>query len=271
MDLIVFSKSFKEKSVKELIGIAHENGFEGYDMCVREGYPISPENVGRKLGEALSDFKSAGLQIPMITGEGSLVDPDDARVKPLLKAMDENDIRLLKLGYFRFDPLKDDYWEKVDKSRRSFSGWEKLAEEYNIKICYHTHSNRCLGLNCAALMHILKGFDPALIGAYMDPCHMIIEGEEFAAGLSMAEEYLSIVALKDVLLEREEVSSHGRKKRKVVPAGTGMVDWSAVFGDLKRINFNGPLSIHCEFEVEEDEFNKVFRDEVLFFKGFKEN
>ncbi len=268
MELCVFSKAFKDKNVQELINLAHEYGFPGYDLCIRGGYPLNPRNVEHTLKDTVKLFKAEGIKINMITGEGSLLSPQDETAKPILSAMDKNNIRFLKLGYFRFDPVKDDYWKKVDNARKFLSGWEHLAREYNVKICYHTHSHLCLGLNCASLMHLLKGFDPEFIGAYIDPCHMVIEGEDFATGVSMAREYLEIVALKDVLLERGSVNNHGRKLRKVVPAGTGMVDWSAVFAELRRIGYNGPLSVHCEFEVEENRFYDTFREELRFFKGF---
>ncbi len=269
MKLIVFSKSFREKSLKGLVETARETGFEGYDLCVRNGYPVNTENVSVKLKEFAEEFRSEGLEIPMITGEGDLIHPGDERAGPILRAMDSSGVRLLKLGYFRIKPDGYDYWGEVDRARRSLEGWEKLGREHNVKICYHTHSNRCLGLNCAALMHILKDFDPAFTGAYLDPCHMAIEGEEFAVGLLMAKKYLSIVALKDVLIEREKFNGHGKKVRKVVPAGEGKVDWTGVFGELRKESFAGPLSVHVEFKAAPEEFDGLFRKEIEFFRAFE--
>lgn len=269
MKLIIFSKSFKDRSVEELIKNALDLGVEGYDLCVRPGYPINPDNAAEKLPETVSLLNREGLSIPMITGNVDLLTPDHPTAEPILAAMDKAGTRLLKLGYFLFDPQKQEYWPEVDKIRKAFEGWQKLAQRYNVKVCYHTHCNRCMGLNCSALMHLLKGFDPRYLGAYIDPTHLVIEGEEFAFGLAMVKDYLSIVALKDVLLVREEIAGHGKKVLQVVTAGNGMVDWTAVFSELKRINYAGPLSIHCEFHVSDAEFAVVVRREVAFFKKFQ--
>ena len=79
-----------------------------------------------------------------------------------------------------------------------------------------------------------------------------------------------MVALKDFLLYRQEKAGHGSVKRDVVEAGTGMVDWSAVFEELVRIGFDGPLSIHCEFHVPEGEFLAAAAREVAFFLSLRE-
>jgi sugar phosphate isomerase/epimerase len=95
---------------------------------------------------------------------------------------------------------------------------------------------------------------------------MAVEGEEFAVGVAMVLRYLSIVSIKDVLLTRAEKDGHGAKAVKWVPAGQGVVDWSVVFPELKRVGYAGPLSIHCEFEVEPAQFADTFAREVRFFK-----
>lgn len=264
--LIVFSKRFKNQSVEELIKLAAAYQFDGYDLCVRPGYAVNPENVRQKLPQAVKQMSKEGLAVPMITGNGNLLSPDDPSAEAILVGMDQADVRLLKLGYFVFDPLKHDYWQEVDRIRKCLEKWEKLAGRYNVKICYHTHYNRCMGLNCAALMHLIEGRDPRYIGAYIDPGHMVLEGEEFCVGAAMVKRYLSIVALKDVLIQRSESAGHGAVRVHWVPASLGMVNWTAVFSELARINFEGPLSVHCEFKVEENEFNNALKQEITFFK-----
>jgi sugar phosphate isomerase/epimerase len=181
--------------------------------------------------------------------------------------MDKADVRLIKLGYFSFDPATMDYWAEVERIRGLFAGWEKLAREYGVKVCYHTHSHRCMGLNCGMLAHLLQGFDPQYLGAYIDPGHMNIEGEEFAVGAAIARPWLSIVALKDSLAFRVETEAgHGRKGAHWLPAGRGTVDWTAVFDELARIGYQGPLTVHCEFEVAPEAFAATFRDEVAFYR-----
>lgn len=267
MKLILFSKFFGDKSIEELIKLAHDFDFAGYDLCVRPGYPINPDNASEKLSAAVKLLNTEGVSIPMVTGNFDLLYPDHPTAEPILAAMDKADVRLIKLGYYPFDPEKQDYWQEVDKIRKGFEGWQQLGRKYNIKICYHTHCG-CMGMNCAALAHLVNGFDPERIGAYIDPCHMVIEGEEFRLGAAMIKKYLSIVALKDVLLIREEINGHGKSKHLFPIAGEGMVNWTAVFSELKRIGYDGPLSVHCEFEVPQERFADMVKREIAFFRPF---
>ena len=272
MKLIVFSKMLQEKSVAELIELAQRHGYDGYDLAVRPGHPVNPDNAAAALPQAQTQMEQAGLQIGMVTGNFDLLTADHPLAEPLLAAMDSANVRLLKLGYFRFEPQTMDYWEQVDNVRRAFSAWEKLASIYNVKICYHTHSHYCMGLNAAALMHLLRDFDPAYLGAYLDPGHFAVDGEPFDFGLAMAREHLSILSVKDVLVERVEKNGHGAAKALWVAAGEGIVDWTAVFGELRRIEYDGFLSIHCEYDIddEEDWFDTFVR-EVAFFRRMRGN
>ena len=272
MKLIVFSKMLQEKSIAELVELAQKHGYDGYDLAVRPGHPVNPDNAASALPQAQRQMAQAGLQIGMVTGNFDLLTADHPLAEPLLAAMDSADVRLLKLGYFRFEPQTMDYWEQVDNVRRAFSAWERLASIYNVKICYHTHSHYCMGLNAAALMHLLRDFDPAYLGAYLDPGHFAVDGEPFDFGLAMAREHLSILSVKDVLVQRVEKNGHGAAKALWVAAGEGIVDWTAVFSELRRIEYDGFLSIHCEYDIDdEDDWFETFVREVAFFRKMRGN
>jgi len=269
MKLIVFSKHLATKSPQELAAFAAELGIDGYDLCIRPGHPVTPENVATELPFVAKVMSNAGLAVPLVTGNFDLLEPDHPTARPILAAMAESGVKFLKLGYFKFDPAKHDYAEEVDRVRRVLAGWEELAAEHDITVCYHTHSNRCMGLNCAALAHLLEGRRPSCIGAYIDAGHMVVEGEEFAVGARMVRPHLKCVALKDVLVTREESDAgHGKEKRSWLESGRGMVDWTSVFKTLREIDFTGPLSVHCEFECEEDKREEAIKREVAFFRKF---
>ena len=114
-------------------------------------------------------LKKNGLSIPMVTGASDLLYPDHASAEPTLAAMDEADVRLIKLGYFGFDPDTQDYWAEVNKIRGAFAAWQKLAETYRVRICYHTHSHRNMGLNAAMMAHLMRDFDPQYFGGISGP------------------------------------------------------------------------------------------------------
>lgn len=268
MKLILFSKMLKDKSPAELAALARAWGLDGYDLCVRPGYPVNPDNAPAELPRVAAMFRAEGLDIPMVTGNFDLLEPEHPTAEPILRAMDLADIRRLKLGYFRYDPLKHDYMAEVERIRGAFGRWEALARRYNVRICYHTHSGQCMGLNGAGLAHLLSGFDPAFLGAYLDPAHLVVDGEDFALAAGMVRPWLSLIAVKDVLLTRVVKNGHGALKRDWVVAGEGVVDWTAVFECLRREGYTGPVSVHCEFHVPADQFLAAAQREVAFFRRF---
>ena len=107
MRLIVFSKMLKQKSVAELIDLAQRHGYDGYDLAVRPGHPVNPDNAAAALPQAQAQMARAGLRIGMVTGNFDLLTADHPLAEPLLAAMDSADVRLLKLGYFKFEPGND--------------------------------------------------------------------------------------------------------------------------------------------------------------------
>jgi len=269
--LILFSKMLKEKSVEELAVLANELGIDGYDLTVRPEYPVNPDNAATALPAAVAVMRDHGIDIPMLTGNFDLLTVDHPTAEPILGAMGEAGVGHIKLGYFKFNPDEMSYWDEVAVCRKALDEWSRLAEKHGVKVCYHTHSNRCMGLNAGMLAHMIRGFDPQYIGAYLDTGHLVAEGEEWAVAVAIVREYLSIVSLKDFLLLRVEKEGHGSMKRDVVEAGQGMADWTAIFEELKRIGYEGPGSIHCEFHLAEGEdFASAVRREVAFFRGMRE-
>src|SRR5690606_5073727 len=143
-----------------------------------------------------------------------------------------------------------------------------------VKVCYHTHCDvpglslgYHMGTNCAELMHMLRGFDPTMVGAYIGTGNLIATGEPFEYGLAMLNEYLSIVELQDMYLELVQVVDVGGLRRRWTTAWNGAVHWSRVFEALVSCGFDGPLTMHAEFEVTSDQsFEKLLTDEVAYFK-----
>ena len=258
--IIHFSKIFPDANAAELIRRAEITGAEGYDLAVRPGYAVGPDNV-EELPAFVKTLRDANLAVPMITAPGDFLSPQDELAPRYLKAMAEAEVPLIKLGYFKFDPHRD-YWKAVDEARRALAGWEKLAREYEVTVCYHTHSGPCMGQNASALAHLIHGFDPQYIGGYLDPCHLRLCGEEFPFAAAVIGEQLKIVSLKDVTTP----------PRQLVPAGEGHVKWDEVFGVLAARNFDGPLTVHTEFELPDgDSALPLVAEEISYFKKLRDN
>ena len=273
MKITFFTKTLKSLDVDGLIATGEQLGLEGWDLVVRTGYVVNPDNAQQALPAAARKMAAAGQPVLTVNANQDLLWPDMPSARPLLKGMAEAGVPLLRIGYFPFDPARQDYWQEVARARQALAGWQDLAREYGVKLVYHTHSGGGqLGLNCAALMHLLHGFDPQYLGAYIDPGHMLINGEPFALGLSMVKPYLAMVGLKDYRPHLQTAGLDGSLAWECVLAGHGGVTWSSVFAELARLDFQGPGSVHAEFEPPRHApgmFLEMVKADILYFKHMR--
>lgn len=249
MDLIYFTKHWPHYTVEHLIELAGRVGADGLDLACRKGHAVNPENVREALPQAVERAQTAGLSILLLTAEGSFMDPADPMTEPILAACGESGVRFIKLGYYGWKAGME-YWEEVDGIRRRFEAYARLAEKHGVTICYHTHSGGNFGSNCGTLMHLLRGFDPRWIGAYVDRGHMAANGETWPMGLAMVGEHLKLVGGKSIGWYREPTGGGAQWRMKFVTFREGVVDWPSTFAALRERGFDGPVTLHGEYDVE---------------------
>ena len=153
----------------------------------------------------------------------------------------------IKLGYWNFKP--GDYWKQVDSARKDIEGFARLSTRFGVKACFHTHSGKNMIVNTAALMHLIRGFPPAQVGAYLDPGHLALNGEPLDIAFSMSADYLALVAVKDSKWVPQDGPT--RRKPQFLPMGQGFVDWHEMMRILRGMSYTGPISFHSEFEFSE--------------------
>lgn len=266
MKIVYFSKYEKDLSVEELGEKTKEMGFEGIDLAVRPDHPVNPENVTEALPKAQKIWNSQGIEATFVTTHFDFLDPTTSDAKKLYKACSEAGIKWVKLAYWKYQKGQD-YWKEVERIREALKGFEKLSREYKVKTCYHTHSGPLYGSNCAGIMHLIKGFDPEYIGAYIDTGHLILDGEEYEMGLAMIKDYLSLVALKDAIYVKGEENGELVNRREFVPLGKGLVPWKKFFTSLSDTGYDGPLSTYGEYEVEREIRDKWVKEDLDFIQG----
>lgn len=270
MTFIMFTKHLEGLDVSGIIDALQSVGVAGADLCVRPGYPVCPENAEKALPEAARQFADAGLSIPLVTTPGDFVRPDMDYAERLYAACGEAGVRHIKLGYWHWKPDMD-YWEEVEVVRGYLEGFQSLSEKHGVQTVVHNHSGLSMGLNSCAAMNLVKGFDPKHVGVFADPGHLSICGEPIEMALDVVKEYLSVLALKDLV--RQPAVQNGRTvwRTRVVRLGHGFGDWPALLRALKRVDYNGPMSFHSEYSGEPVEtVIDLARTDVRFFKGLME-
>jgi sugar phosphate isomerase/epimerase len=250
MQIVLNSKFFAGLTVEQLGRKARELGYDGVDLCVRPGHPVHPENVETALPAAVRQWADEGLLCPMATAPVTFNDPHSPEAPRLFAGCAAAGVPRLKIGFWRFHE-GEGYWEQLERAREALGGFVKLAAETGVQVCYQTHSGPVLGSNCAGLAMLLEGFDAQHAGAYPDLGHLALDGEDVAMGLAMIQGWLSVVGIKDAAHMPRPPGSEPPFVPRFVPVGQGSVDWRRALRALRRLGFDGPLTVHTEYGFDE--------------------
>lgn len=222
-------------------------GYDGLDFVVRDGFPVTPATVEPTLGPAIKIIEDNGLSCPLLTGDVTLIDPWAPGVERLFAAASDSGVPMIKLGYFVYRP-GDDFDAVWSRARAALEGFAGMAERHNVKAVYHTHNGFCLGSTAAGLRHLLDGFDPDHLGAYVDPGHLAVNGEDMSIALPMLRRKLAVLAAKDAhhVLDRRP-GAHPAYHDAFVEVGRGRADWVQTLALLASWRWDGPISVHTEY------------------------
>ncbi len=243
---IMFTKHLEGWDLPRIMDGLKRAGVEGADLCVRPGYPVTPENCRVELPKAARLFAEEGLCIPLVTTPGDFVSLDSPNVEDVFVACAEAGVKLIKLGYWYLEG--NDYWGTLDRCRRRLEGFASLAEKTGVKALVHNHSGLTMGLNSAAVMHILKDFDPKLVGVFTDVGHLSIVGEPYPLAFAMVKDYMAALAFKDLVkVKQPQADGTFTWGIDVWPLGMGLGNFPQVMQLLKDMDFQGPISFHCEY------------------------
>ena len=244
MEFVMFTKHLKRDGglrLEEAGETISELGFAGADLTVRpQGY-IEPADARSELTPAVEMLRAMDVSVPMLTT--AITDhTDEAEV--IFEVADANDVGHLKLGYWLYDGLGtlDGGLEAMSADLAEI---EVLSASYDVMPAVHIHSGPYLSAEAGILARVLDEFDPSLIGAYVDPGHMALEGarDGWKMGLDLLADRIEMVAVKDFTWRKTD---DGWEKQ-LIGVDQGLVDWPSVFAFLADIQFDGPVSFHSEY------------------------
>ncbi len=248
MQLVMFTKHLQEFSVAETARRVKALGFDGLDLTVRPGGHVVPERVGADLAKAVADAHGEGLTIPLIST--AITSAATPHAEATLAAAAHDDIRKIKLGYWNI-PKGGTLRAAIDQARRDLDGLEKLAETYHVTLCVHNHSGAPY-VNClpAVLWTLLRDRDPNRIAAYFDAGHATVEGGNggWKQGFELLAPHVRLVAIKDFAWKSEPGKPKAVWQDVYVPLRDGIVPWPEFFERLSQTSFDGPISLHSEYQ-----------------------
>ena len=240
--LCLFSKPLPDMDWRRLAQAAKTVGFDGIDLTVRRGGHVRPERAAEDLPKAVEAIRREGLDVPMITTE--LTSADDPAARVILSTAAKLSIPFFKPGYYQYKMVN--VRRELEEAASQFRGLVSLSKQYGIQAGYHNHE-QYIGAPVWDVASVIDTLDSKWAGFYFDARHAVAEGGvgawKIATNLVMPR--LKMVAAKDFRWEKTEAGWVARN----CPVGEGMVDWRYFMNALAAGGFQGPISLHLEYDV----------------------
>jgi sugar phosphate isomerase/epimerase len=217
-------------------------GFGGIDLTVRPGGHVQPERAPEDLPKAVAAIRAEGLSAPMITT--ALTSAHDPTAKPILSTAGKLSIPFFKPGYYKYSFA--DVRGELQKAMDDFRSLAELSKQSGVQCGFHNHEGY-VGAQLWDVAQTIDQLDPKWVGYYFDIRHAVAEGggAGWKIALNLIAPRIKMIAVKDSYWEK---SSKGWRQVNC-PLGQGMVDWKAYFKALRQANFQGPISLHLEYEI----------------------
>jgi len=250
LKLAIMSKFLQFLDVPGMAVAAREIGFDGIDLCVREGGHILPERSEDDLPKAVETIRNVGLEVPMMTA--AIVDAESPHAEKMLRAASRLGIRYYRwggLGSFRYvEGISIP--EQLESIKPRVRDLAALNRQYGMTAMYHTESglNR-VGACIWDLWYILKDFNPDEVGVNLDVAHAAVEGGlgGWIHATRLILPYTRGIAVKNFKWGKD---AEGNWVPLWCPLGDGgMVDYDRFLPMVKAAGFHGPVQMHFEFPL----------------------
>jgi L-ribulose-5-phosphate 3-epimerase len=240
--LCLFSKPLPMLDWAHLAQAVKRMGFGGIDLTVRPEGHVLPERAANDLPKAVGAIRAQGLDVPMITT--ALTSASDPTARPILSTAAELGIHYFKAGYYQYE--YKDVRAELEKAGGDFRGLVDLARECGIQAGYHNHEGY-IGGAVWDIARFIDPLDPKWAGYYFDARHATAEGGGGAwkCATHLVASRLKMVAVKDFYWRK---TGKGWEDQNC-PVGEGMVDWKYVFAVIAATGFQGPISLHIEYDI----------------------
>jgi L-ribulose-5-phosphate 3-epimerase len=240
--ICLFSKHLPTMDWARMAQAVKKLGFGGIDLTVRPGGHVLPERASEDLPKAVAALRAEGLSVPMITT--ALTSAGDPTSKPILSTAGKLSIPFFKPGYYKYSFA--DVRGELQKAMNDFRSLTEVSKQGGVQCGFHNHEGY-VGAQLWDVAQTIDQLDPKWVGYYFDIRHAVAEGgvAGWKIALNLAAPRIKMIAVKDSYWEKS-----GKGWRQVnCPLGQGMVDWKAYFKALREANFQGPISLHLEYEI----------------------
>jgi sugar phosphate isomerase/epimerase len=249
----VFTKPWPELGMAQLGDLVKGLGFDGIELPVRPGFPVTPETVRRGLPEAARILADHGVKI------GSVAGPID---EPTIAACGECGVPIIRV--MAPIALAIGYRESELAIRRQYDAALPLLQKHGVAIGVQNHSDAWIG-SAIGIMHLIEGYDPRFVGVVLDTAHSALAGEPDGMAIDIAWSHLLLVNLKSAYWQRtagpEVLDAPWRSIWTT--GGLGITNWRTVAAELKRREYRGDICLTAEYSGVEEKDGDLRGDDVI--------
>jgi sugar phosphate isomerase/epimerase len=261
--LMVFSKHLAGYPLKEVAQRLQSFNIQEIDLTVRPGGHVEPEKVQDELPRAAEELAAHSVAIGMIST--NITDATHPITEKVIATAAQLQIKHYKLGYWLYNEFGT-LRQLRDQARAQLRDLSQLNAQYGLTAGFHNHSDCFLGANLGDIDYVIAETSPETLGLYFDPCHAVIEGGSrgWEMGLDLLSHRVVMLAVKDFHWIPAGAGYAGSRRYSVqfAPLLDGNVPWLKVLHHLNQIGFDGPISLHSEYQGPHS-FQDLTTDEVF--------
>jgi sugar phosphate isomerase/epimerase len=261
---------FRDVAFKDVVKFAAENGFGGMEVVAGVGHGhIDAEQVLKDKGRSVKRLlKGTGVQITSLARYGNPLDPDpqkrEAFVNELKMVIDAAEVFevpvVCTLAGFPL-PGKTKMQTIEQDAPSVFAPLCEYAEKRGIKIALENW----FATNLQGLHHFERMFEVVPnenFGLNFDPSHLVHQDIDYIAAVERFASRIFHTHAKDTQIyehKRRWIGNYESGWWRYVIPGYGVIDWGRYIGTLRRVGYDGVLSIEHE--------DAAFPRELGFIKG----
>lgn len=251
--LTVFNKPWK-LSIPELGKHIAALGFDGVEMPVRPGYPVTPENVTKELPRAARTLAEYGLKIASIAG------PTDEKT---MAACAEVGIPIIRICVGHRED--ETYMEGEARLQREYDALIPLLERYDMTLGIQNHYGKRDICNAMGLRHLIEKYDPKRIGAVWDAGHNGLEGEQPESAIDIVWSHLCMVNLKSAYWRRTNgpEAEQATWESYWTTGRQGRANWPCVAAELTRRGYEGVVCLTAEY-TDEAAVDRLVAEDIAY-------
>jgi L-ribulose-5-phosphate 3-epimerase len=251
IEVRLFSKPLDQYDFDFMCECLVKSGIGGFDLTVRPGGKVEPDNVEVQLPKMVEQAGKHNLAMDMMVT--AILSADDPYTDRVLKTASETGIKYYRLGWYDYD-LKAGILESLAKHREELLKLVELNKKYNLHGGYQNHSGARVGGPVWDLHQLLRELPAQYLGSQYDVRHAMVEGTNtWIFGMRLIAPHIKTLAIKDFTWK----TINGKPQAVTVPLGEGMVDWDLFFSTVREFRLTGPATLHVEYPLLENGEDKL--------------